>query len=298
MNIDQAKAIALPEILLKLGHQPIRQRGQELWYLSPLRTEKTPSFHVNINKNVWYDFGADMGGDTVAFVRAHLKSTREDHTVPDALRWLRNMHGVLPFVPRTFQVPSTSTPSLKLKRLSDLSLPPLVNYLAARGIPLDLAQRYYKQAQVFNDNTGKYFTAISFANEDGGYELRNAFFKGSLAPKRITFIRGTTSPSPEIHIYEGSLDFLSRLVIARRLRPEHDTIVLNSLSCLRYATPYIRNYTYRTLCAWLDNDRAGDNATQGLRSFAAEENIVFRDMRPAYQPHKDVNDYLMHRKAR
>ena len=298
MNIDQAKALSLPEILLKLGHQPVRQRGLELWYLSPFRAEKTPSFHVHTTKNIWYDCGAETGGDTLSFVCAHLRHSREDHTVHDALRWLRNMQGVIAFVPRQFQVPATATPSLKLKRLSALSLPPLLNYLAARGIPADLARRYYKEAQVYNDNTGKYFTAISFANEDGGHELRNAFFKGSLAPKRVTFLRGTVSPSREIHIFEGSMDFISAMVIARRVRPEHDTIVLNSLSCLRYAIPYIRNYSYKTLCVWLDNDKAGDNATIALHSVAREQRLSFRDMRPIYQPHKDLNEYLMHRMAR
>ncbi|MCU0433153.1 MAG: toprim domain-containing protein [Bacteroidia bacterium] len=298
MNIDQAKAIALPELLLKLGHQPVRERGCDLWYLSPLRDEKTASFHINTTRNVWYDFGSDKGGDTVSFAQEYLRIGRDKVSIADSLHWLRTMHGVVSFIPRTFHAPTATAPALELKSLTKLALPQLYNYLDTRGIDRNLARRYYKQAQVFNTNTSKTFTAISFANEDGGHELRNAFFKGCIAPKRISFIRGATSPSAQIHIFEGSVDFLSTLVLARRQTPEHDTIVLNSLSCLRQALPYISSYGYTRLCAWLDNDQAGDTATLALQAMAAQEKIAFRDMRTIYKPHKDVNDFLMHRKAR
>lgn len=61
MNIEQANAIALPEILHKIGHSPFKQKGADIWYHSPFRAEKTASFHVNAIKNVWYDFGMAKG---------------------------------------------------------------------------------------------------------------------------------------------------------------------------------------------------------------------------------------------
>ncbi|PZR15126.1 MAG: hypothetical protein DI539_18420, partial [Flavobacterium psychrophilum] len=91
MNIEQANGIALSEILQKIGYSPAKQRGADIWYLSPLRNEKTPSFKIEAIKNVWFDFGIMRGGDVVSFARFYLESQGEDHTTVDALRWLRNM---------------------------------------------------------------------------------------------------------------------------------------------------------------------------------------------------------------
>ncbi len=62
MNAAQANALPMPEILRTLGHQPQRERGHDLCYFSPFRDERTPSFHVSVSGNVWYDFGAGRGG--------------------------------------------------------------------------------------------------------------------------------------------------------------------------------------------------------------------------------------------
>ena len=42
-------------------------KGNDYWYLSPLRNEKSPSFKVNRTKNLWYDHGIGKGGTLVDF---------------------------------------------------------------------------------------------------------------------------------------------------------------------------------------------------------------------------------------
>lgn len=93
MNIEQAKYIPISEILDKLNCTPSRIAGYDLYYLSPLRQEKTASFHVNTAKNIWYDHGIGEGGDGIKLVCKYLESCGMDHAVPDALRWLKNMLG-------------------------------------------------------------------------------------------------------------------------------------------------------------------------------------------------------------
>ena len=61
MNIEMARAIPMPEILRKIGLQPAKPGRKDYWYYSPFRTEKTPSFDVNLSRNVWYDFGEGRG---------------------------------------------------------------------------------------------------------------------------------------------------------------------------------------------------------------------------------------------
>ena len=63
MDIEMIRGIPIEEFLSHLGHEPVRRHGDECWYLSPYREERTPSFHVNTRKGVWHDFGTGHGGD-------------------------------------------------------------------------------------------------------------------------------------------------------------------------------------------------------------------------------------------
>lgn len=53
-----------------------------------------------------------------------------------------------------------------------------------RGINTALAKRECREA-LFTNNGKRYF-AIAFPNVSGGYEIRNRYFKGFIAPKEIT----------------------------------------------------------------------------------------------------------------
>ena len=63
MNIDDIKKISLVEFLNQLGYQPTGRDSKGLWFYSPCRSERKPSFHVNPRKGVWFDFGSGAGGD-------------------------------------------------------------------------------------------------------------------------------------------------------------------------------------------------------------------------------------------
>ena len=68
-----------------------------------------------------------------------------------------------------------------------LDSPVLLSYLQGRGINLELAKRECNE--VHFENNGKRYFAIGFRNMAGGYEIRNRYFKGCIAPKDITHIR-------------------------------------------------------------------------------------------------------------
>ena len=63
MNIDEIKKISLVEFLNQLGYQPTGRDSKGLWFYAPYRSERKPSFHVNPNRQVWFDFGTGAGGD-------------------------------------------------------------------------------------------------------------------------------------------------------------------------------------------------------------------------------------------
>jgi CHC2-type zinc finger protein/Toprim domain-containing protein len=290
MNAQQANAIPLSEILNKLGLFPAKEKGEELWYFSPFRQEKTPSFHIHVTKNIWNDFGESKGGKVVDFVCAYLEAHHEDCTVHDALRWLTNM---MPSFPKLTFVAVEPTPSeavLSIRKVTPLQSSTLIKYLESREIPASLGKRYLKEVSVFNKNTGKTFVALGLENVDGGYELRNKFFKGSVGSKDVTFIRGTKTLHSDVHIFEGAFDFLTALMLQKSNRFEGDAIILNSVSLLAQATPYIKGYSYKNLFSWFDNDATGTKVTEVLKEFCkTQEGLSFKSMQEIYAPHKDVN---------
>ena len=58
MRADQARQVPISVYLERSGIQPakVTRGGRELWYSSPLREgDKTPSFKVDTDKNLWFD---------------------------------------------------------------------------------------------------------------------------------------------------------------------------------------------------------------------------------------------------
>ncbi len=297
MNIHDANTIAIPEILAKLNIQPEKVKKNKAWYLSPLRKEKTASFQVDLKNNRWYDYGDGIGGDVVDFVCNYLKHHKETHTKSDALRWIKNMSDKSSEI--LFSVPLESNnaevePTLELRNSGTIKQIGLVNYLTTRGIPLPIAQKYLKELHVCNKDSGRKYYALGLANEEGGYELRNPFFKGCLAPKAISFIRGKIPKPKSISIFEGFMDYLSIVSQLKDKQLAGDAIILNSLSCLNQINAYIQGYGYEVAYTWMDNDSSGKVATSTLSSFfKTQEGITHKAMNNLYITYKDVNEWHM-----
>lgn len=292
MNVEKAKNIAMTFIMEKLGIRLEKKKGPDHWYLSPFRSERSASFKINSNKNVWYDHGEGIGGGVIKFVRYFLQTQNEDHTDADIARWLNNMEPTYDYKP--YPVYEESKPSvIQLKQMSSLRHPALFDYLASRRIPVALGKRYFKEIHVFNQTCGNSFFALGMENENGGYELRNKFFKGSVSAKGITFIRGTKVLPDEVHVFEGAFDFVSALAAQNHKAFEGDVIILHSTSNLGYAFPYINNYSYKKVYSWLDNDEAGKKAKQKLDDFLVAHRMMHLPMNRNYQSHKDISEWYM-----
>ncbi len=291
MNIDTARTIPISEILRKIGCHPKKKSGNSEWYLSPFRNERTPSFKVNAAENIWYDFGESRGGDGIDFVCAYLESAGIGNTVADALRWLDNMfkaaESIRLFSPRDNLEEESR---LVLKSVKPLTHMALIRYLEDRGIYKGVAEKYLKEITIFNTATQKEFFAAAIKNEDGGYDYRNLYFKGCVKNKAISFVRGAIPGHGGIHIFEGFMDFLSVIVSRQGMPFYDDTIILNSVSCLKEATAYIQGYGYCVAYTWLDNDEAGKKAALAFDEFFQSENIQHKPMNARYAAYKDVNE--------
>ena len=73
-EIDAVRQMPLADFLARLGYEPVRSSGNELWYIAPYRGERTPSFRVNVAKQLWYDFGLGKGGDIFTLAGEFLQS--------------------------------------------------------------------------------------------------------------------------------------------------------------------------------------------------------------------------------
>ena len=275
MEIQNIKQISITDYLQQQGYSPARVQSIHYWYYSPLRNERTPSFKVNTERNQWYDFGSGEHGDIIDLVCALHRCT-----ISEAIRLLS---GAKQVAHQDFSFGGErkiSERKLEILSAQPLSNPNLLRYLAARAIPLPIASAYC--SEVLFQNMNRTYYTIGFANDALGWEIRNMYFKGCIAPKAITTIKRETD---RLQIFEGFMDFLSWQV----LNPSStsNAIVLNSLALL----PRIKEQMmgYREVESFLDNDDAGRKSFAVLRQMFPQ--VV--DGTARYREHKDLNEWLV-----
>lgn len=278
---QQIRNIDLVDYLSQLGREPEKIRGNEFWYYSPFRDEKTPSFKVDKNKNVWYDWGEGQGGNLIDFaIRYH------QCTVGEFLDSIRQTQFILRPGPEPQRTKKIEVEESSSKIIGERSLwsYPLLDYLKQRNIPVSIADRYCRE--VSYTLKGKKYFAIGFRNDQGGYELRNAVFKTSSSPKWFTHI---ANGAKDICVFEGFFDFLSFLALnAHEDQQQFDYLVLNSLSFFEPAREVME--LYNRIHLYLDYDRPG----QKFSTYARSLDKRYIDESQLYRNHKDLNNYHCH----
>ena len=280
MDARQMREIPIADFLNAMGIQPQKQKGNILWYNAPYRKERTPSFKVDTNKNVWFDFGIGKGGDIFDLAGEFIGS--DDFLLRAA------------FIAKsgTCPLPALERPQRKEEKepiFEDIWVRPLqdaklLGYLKERGINAHVAIPNCEEVRYWVH--GKRYYAIGFRNVAGGLELRNRFFKGCIPPKDISLKR---NGSDVCAVFEGFMDYLSAMqlgIIAS------DWLVLNSVSNVEKAVKALQGYE-RIEC-FLDNDEAGRRTFQRLHDCFGEKVI---DCPSLYADHKDLNEFLLSKSA-
>ena len=267
MTIAEAKQVRIVDFLAQLGHHAQHIKSEQYWYFSPLRNERTPSFKVNDRINEWYDFGEATGGDLVE--------------------------------PRT-RMP-TAPPRPVEAEMKDVIVIPLrhhalFSYLQSRLIDADIGRMYCKE--VHYELRGRHYFALAFGNTSGGYEVRNAYYKGCLNNKDISLIRHLTEETQEnVCVFEGFMDFLSYMTLKLAgdrtvcLAMPCDYLVMNSVNNLKKTLARLQEYS--VIHCYLDNDLAGQRTTETI---AGMYDGRVSDESCHYAEYKDLNDYLRGKK--
>lgn len=295
LTCERAKQIDLIDYLASLGHQPRKVKNQDYWYLSPLRSEKTPSFKVNRKLNVWYDHAIGEGGNLVDFGIRYFKCTVAKllerlsgadapsfsfHPQPSPAGHLHTA-ALLSDAGEKKESPENKIVIVDSRVLADKSL---LDYLNKRSIPTHIATRFCREVDFLL--YGSKQTVIGFPNNAGGYELRNQNFKGSSSPKSITFI---DNGARSLAVFEGFFNFLSYLTLNRKTgERQTNFLVLNSLSFFVKSRDLMDRHQEVNL--YLDRDTAGIKYAREVLAWNPE---LYKDQSLLYGHHKDLNDWLV-----
>ncbi len=270
-----ARQFSIIDFLLKKGFHPEHSKGNDFWFLSPLRTESRASFKVNDAINRFFDHGIGEGGNIIDLVIKMFKCTPFE-----SLGILQN---IMSF---SFQKPKLEFKNKKnhivIRNEKSLTHPALISYLKSRYISIEIAQLICKEIEY--EFSGKQYFSIGLKNESGGWELRNKIFKNSSSPKDFLLIKNQSS---ELIIVEGMFDLLTVLSLFPGFIKTKNLLVLNSISFAKKAEYLISEFELVGL--YLDRDESGINVTN--QYLKQNKNCV--DMSNLYKGFKDVNEYLV-----
>ena len=296
-DLSRIKQYPIVEYLERKGIKPMRRTPSYAMYRSPLRAETHPSFKVDTEKNLWIDYAEGRGGSII-----DLCMRLEDCTLSEAIRRLGQnasdntvYSSHKDFSRNNLQPTMAANETRKLISISGTLPPHLQEYLTkVRCIDLEKAKPFLKS--ISYEVRGRRYQAIGFANQSGGYELRdNGSFKGTIAPKDITLIftdkqteHAIDKPLP-VCLFEGFMDFLSFLSMKEEVT--NACIVLNSVSNTAKAIRYMNAQGISFIRTFLDNDDAGRRAVQEF----AGAGFHVEDMSIHYKDFKDLNEFHVSR---
>ena len=294
-DLSLIKRYPIVEYLERKGIKSVRRTPSYALYRSPLREDMHPSFKVDTEKNLWIDYAEGKGGSII-----DLYMRLEGCTLLEAIRQLGRND------------PDDTAHSLQRERVQDTSKQESIRQAASTNggarrligisdtLPLHL-QKYLTEERCINiekatpflrcisyEVRGHHYQAIGFANQSGGYELRdNGTFKGTIAPKDITPI--FSDRAEPVCIFEGFIDFLSFLSMKEEVI--NHCLVMNSVSNVARSIRYLNDRQVSSIRTFLDNDEAGRRATEDFM----EAGFKVDDMSVHYRNFKDLNEYHIHR---
>lgn len=292
---QELMSISIVEILAYYGKSLARTKTG--MYYSPFRDEKTPSFHIDEAANTWYDFGTHEGGGLIDFVCKITGCQRKE-----AYDWLASIRHMIPedvhaeVIKRAASVGESKVIIEKVNE--QFSKPALVEYAQSRCISREILDRYCDEVTYsVSSKPGRSFFAIGFKNNSGGYVLRSKVAK-ICSSSDVTTLGPDGNLTMEVNskkvaVFEGFIDFLSLLSYNEKQEPGHDCCILNSVSNLEKALPWIAGHT--NIMIFADNDNAGRDTYQRITDYVSDsaEEVCIYDMAELYKGHKDLNDKLV-----
>lgn len=291
-NIDltQVKEFPIPDILARIGFEPVR-RGMNDWtYHTPWREDRNASLHVRLSTNTWKDFAEEKSGTSNIDLVIKLGLAQNWR---DAAQWILELRN-MPLV-RSSAFAATKSPiepnpsSASIIEVKTIDSEGLYRYGESRGISRSVLQKYCLEI-TFRSQRGREYTVLGFQNTKGGYVLRmSKWLKCNVGPSTFSYISESTGD--EIYVFEGFFDFLS----FRELFPNKlsDYLVLNSVVHSQAAAQHIQSRNYSQVLCYLDGDAKGSEALNTFKTTLRLARVVDESSIYTKQGFKDLNEMLV-----
>ncbi len=282
--------ISIKAYLAKHNIYPVKESPHTALYQSPLRADTNASFKVDLEKNIWIDYGTNEGGTMIDLVmklkqysthKAMLELEQIDISADVCLNVPTSKQTNAPTNSFSFHG-KESSPTITIQRVTELIHPALLQYLDQRAINASLAREHCKQIHYVTNNRN-YF-ALGFKNDAGGWNLRSEYFKGCTSMDISTH---RTVDRDTALVFEGFMDYLSYLAINNLRKPTESIVILNSTSNLNKVIDFIKSH--EKVRTYLDNDEGGRKATQQIKEVCK----THFNKSTEFANFKDLNEYLV-----
>lgn len=296
-QLEKIRCVPITTLLEKQGYNPVETKYQGIWYKAPWRDEKEASLKVNPALNVWFDFGAHVGGDAIALVEFH-----HNKDFFQACELIQGLMDGMVFDSTPIQMPvytkaRQENVTYAYIREQRICSAPIKRYLESRRICLPVAEKYCCELH-YGRTKSEHFFSLAFKTGESSYELRNANFKGCIGPKSIAVIPYKTSQEDlerqkACVVFEGFFNMLTYVQLLQQGSPicitayPCDMIVLNSASLAPHAQPVFDEYEH--IHCYLDNDKTGHTKTQEIIDRNPGRAT---DESKRHKGYNDLNDYL------
>ncbi|WP_316762041.1 toprim domain-containing protein [Pedobacter aquatilis] len=293
LNVNDIKEkVSLLTLLGNLGFMPQKVSGNEHFFLSMLREEYTASLCVNEKLGVWFDHGGAgvsgiKSGSVIDFGLAYWYPATFHEVLHKIVQYanvsIENSQDFQGQVSLRKHAPKET--NYEINSVSEVITHNGINsYLTSRGVDKMAAGFLYQVDYTVLDSKNKQrdFSASGWPNENGGWEVRNKYFKGCLGHKGMSYFPGSAH---KLSVFEGCYDFLSWKI--ENQKDPASVLVMNSLSYLSSAIARARQFACSEI--YFDNDKAG---TAGAKAFTAEVSGSI-DCSFKYEGYKDYNEKII-----
>lgn len=154
---------------------PLKKKGSSYFGLCPFHNEKSPSFSVSRDKQMYYCFGCGAGGNVFTFLMEY-----ENFSFPEAVRYLAERAGMeLPQEELNEEARQEMDAKAKLREMNKLSANYFyyllhskrgekgLAYLKNRGISDETIKRFgLGYADIYNDDLYRFLKSKGYSDED------------------------------------------------------------------------------------------------------------------------------------
>ncbi len=296
MDYKALKTIRIVDFLDNQGLVPAQKTADYYRYFAPGRDERTPSLTVYHKKNDWCDYKDSRGGDIGKLIEYLFDcDATKAFSILNEYAAKNTFYPCLPIIQPNVIESSTTESRIDIIELVEISDYRLINYLQGRKITLDNAKHFVKEAhwRIKGTTNDKLLHSLAFMNDKGGYVLRHKWQKKPITTKPAYFTTIEKQSSNQLNIFEGFIDFLSAMEYYMLHQPTHNTIILNSLSNLKWVIPLLTNYNKINL--FLDNDVESQSGQKATEKLSLLHPCTVDYSAKLYAGFKDFNDFLQNK---